>query len=184
MAKKKPKKKNAGKQIINVTMNLPKQYLQGATQAAGQKAGQAAVGVLLAHPVVAIVAILISVALLVILGGLALVSVVEIVLPLNITSISMWILSLILSLVLRPKGTGYIIGLAVVVGGLFWGVGIYQEYVAMQDVCNIPIVGWMICSAWNVVTFLPRLYGLGVFIIAAFIQLTLISALRYAILKR
>jgi len=175
----KGKKKPKPKQPINVNVNLPKQFTQSAVQSAGKKAGAVAAGIIVSNPIVSLIVIIIAFALLIIIGGFTVAAIVS-----NITNPWMWILAFIISMGLRPKGTMGILGGAIGIGLVFWIYDLYMWYQATQAICNIPIMGWIICGAMDIALFIPRIFGLATLILTAFIMLTGLSMLRYAIMKR
>lgn len=166
------KRKRVKDIIVNV--NVPQSVGQ---QARGGQYGAAAAGFLFANPVLAIIIAVVGIALFVILGGVALGTFFE--LMLNPWT---WVLALLVGMVAKP-GSGTVIGFAIIVGLLFWGIGIYQEYMAWQQICNIPIIGWIACGAWNIITFLPKLFFLGLHVMTAFVQIWIISFLKYELSK-
>ena len=178
-----PKKKNPKKKSsrININIHLPKQLqgTGGSGYGVGKKAGAAVASIMIANPLVSIVVIIIALVLMLILGSFVLTSVVT-----NLLDWRMWLLALLISMALKPKGTMAIIGGAVAMGMVFWIYELWAWYQAMQDVCGIPIIGWMICGLFDIALFMPRIFALGMLILSAFIMLTGLSALRFAILKR
>lgn len=166
-------KRNRLKNVI-VNVNVPQASAQAAR---GGKYGAAAAGILFANPVLAIIIAVVGIALFVILGGIALPIFMQLMM-----SPWMWILSILIGLAFTPKSNNVIM-FAVLVGLIFWGYGIYQEFAALQQICSIPIIGWIACGAWNVITFIPKLFMLGLHIMVAFVQIWIISFIKYELSK-
>lgn len=165
-----PGKKGKRIKDIIVNVNIP--------QAAGQKArggqyGQAAAGILFANPLTALTIIVVGLALLMILGGLSLGIVLEFM-----TNPWTWVIAIIIGMITKP-GSNTVLGFSILVGLVFWGAGIYQDYTAMREFCSIPIIGWIACGVWNVVTFVPKLFLLGLHILTAFVQIWIVSFVKY-----
>ena len=151
-------------------VNVPQVVVQ---RASGGKYGQAAAGFLFANPVLALSIAAIGIALFLIFGSIG----VGIFLEFMMNPWT-WAISLLIGIVMKP-GTNTVIGFSFLVGLLFWGMGIYQDYTAMQHICSIPIVGWIACGAWNIVTFVPKLFLLGLHIMVAFVQIWIVSFIKY-----
>lgn len=162
---------------VHVHVHLPKEYVGAAGRAAGSRLGGAAAGFLIANPLVAIIIIVVGIFVFMFVGGATLMSVFQ-----KLTNVWMWAIVLLIALATKPKDTMII--WAILVGMLFWGYGIYQEYMSYQAICQIPIIGWLMCTGWNMITFLPKLWDLGVTIFVAFGMIYIAEFLRSQITGR
>jgi len=168
------RKKNKG---VHVHVHMPKMYTREAARGFGRGVGTAGVGFLISNPIVAIIVIVVGIALFMILGGFTLMAVVT-----KLMNVWMWCVAILIAVFTKPRDT--IIMWAILTGLVFWMYGVYQEMLAWQQICQIPIIGWLICGTWNVITFLPKLWDLGVTIFVAFAMIYIAEFVRYQIEKR
>jgi hypothetical protein len=167
--KKKIAKKSRRSRNIVVNVNIPK--------GSQKRYGPDVAGFLFANPVAGIVIVTVGIALFMIVGGLSL--------PVIIGMFMnpwMWVLAIVITLAAKPK-SNTTIAFAVLMGLLFWGYDIYMEYLAIQQICSIPIVGMFMCGAWNVISFIPKLFGLGLKIIVSFAMIWIGEFIRYQLTK-
>jgi hypothetical protein len=162
-------KKSRQKPPVNVIVRIT----PGMMQAGGGMAKRAVTSAIIANPLIALVAIIIAFLAILVIGGFTLVTMLQI-----ITNPWFLVACVGANFLLRPNSLSSNIILALFIGGLFWGYIVLQEYLAMQAVCNIPFIGWLICGGWNAVTFLPKMFSLAVHILTAFILTIGVSALR------
>jgi hypothetical protein len=169
MAKaKKPRRKRPKRKIV-VNVNLPK--------GSYKKSGSPVAGLLFANPFAAIIIAVVGIAIFTIIGGLSLPIIIGMFL-----NPWMWGLSLAVAVIFEPKSNTITI-LAVLVGLLFWGYGIYMEYLALKPICDIPLVGAIFCGSWNIITFLPKLLMLGLNIMVSFAMIWIVSFIKYELTK-
>ena len=141
-------------------------------QASGGNYRSATASLIFANPMAALTIIAVILASLMIVGGLSL----ELFIGLLLNPWS-WAIALIIGMLAQPE-TNTVIGFSIIVGFAFWGWGIYQDYTALPQICSIPIIGWIACGAWNIVTFIPKLFILGLNILTAFIQIWMVSFIK------
>lgn len=165
-----PGKKGKRIKDIIVNVNIPQAVSQ---KASGGQYRSAAAGVLFANPIMTLTIIVVGLALLLIFGGLSLGIVLEFM-----TNPWTWVIAIMIGMITKP-GSNTVMGFSILVGLLFWGAGIYQDYMAMSYICSIPIIGWIACGAWNIVTFVPKLFLLGLHIMTAFVQIWIVSFIKY-----
>lgn len=168
-----PSKRQRLKNVI-VNVNVPQSSVLAA------KGGQyraAAAGFLLANPILAIIIAVVGIAAFILIGGITL--------PIFLSMMFspwMWIATIVVAAVMTPRSNTIII-FAILIGLAFWGYDVYLEYQALQQICNIPIIGWIACGAWNVITFIPKLFMLGLNVMVAFVQIWIVSFIKYQLIK-
>ena len=163
----------------NNTVTIPAKTFERLVSHAGRGAGASAVTLMVANPLVTIIAIVVAFVLILVIGSFALTDFI-----LNITNIWLWIAAFLLSIAIRPKSSLAIIGSAILIGGGFWIYKLWLEFQALQAMCNIPIIGGLLCGGWNFLTFIPRIFNLIMLILTVFIMVTLISMLYYQIIGK
>ena len=94
----------------------------------------------------------------------------------------MWFAALILVALVEPKSSNVMI-FAVLMGLLFWGWDLYTEYQTMKAICETPIIGAIACSAWNIITFMPKLFMLGLKIMVSFAMVWVSSFFKHLLTK-
>lgn len=160
-------RKRAKSIIVNVRM----------PQGSYGSARAATAGFLFANPILGIIIIVVGLVLFMILGGLAL----PIVFGMFLNPF-MWVLAIVISLVSKPSSNSVIV-FAVLMGLLFWGYDVYMEYLAFQQICSIPIIGPIVCGGWNIITFIPKLFMLGLKIMVSFAMIWIGGFIRYQLEK-
>lgn len=162
---------------VHVHVHLPKQYVGAAGKETGRVLGGKAAGWLITNPIAAIIIIIVGIAAFLILGGLTLASVVN-----KFLNIWLWCGAILITVLTKPKDT--IIMWAILLGFVSWMYVVYQEYLAWQQFCSIPIIGWIACFGKDILTFLPKMWDLGVTIFVAFGMIYICEFMRYQIEKR
>lgn len=142
------------------------------------RAASSAAGILFTNPAVALALIVGTFIAFIVIGGLALPTIISM-----FFNIWMWVAALAISLLFKPR-SGIVLIFAVLMSLGFWGFSLYQEYLAMQQICSIPIIGWIACAGWNVITFIPKLMMLGITFSVSFAMLWTISFLRYQLVEK
>jgi len=107
----------------------------------------------------------IGIVLFMVIGGLSLPYIISL-----FTNIWLWIAAIALALISKDDNKSVLIW-AVIVGVAMFGYGIYMTL--QNPICQVPIIGGILCGAWNIVTFIPQLIGLGVNIMVVYLMITL-----------
>ncbi len=136
-------------------------------------AKKVAASAIIANPLIAIVAIIIALVAILIIGSFTVAGVISI-----LQNPWVWVLIIVSNFILKPNTFWANMGLAAVIGFLFWSYAVYLESVQMQTVCGIPLVGNFICWIWDSATALPKLYGLCIYILTMFMLTIGFSAIR------
>lgn len=95
----------------------------------------------------------------------------------------MWVFALGITLAFSPKSRTVTI-LAVMMAMIFWGFGLYQDYMTNKQICGIPILGIIACGFWDVFTFVPKLFSLIIHIVVSFAMIWSLSFIRYELEKK
>ena len=169
----KRKKRNG----VHVHVHLPKQYVGAAGREAGRVLGGKVAGWLITNPIAAVIIIVVGIAAFLILGGITLAAVFT-----KFMNVWMWALAILIAVLTKPKDT--IIMWAILLGFVFWMYAVYQEMLAWQQLCQIPIIGWIACFGKDILTFLPKMWDLGVTVFVAFAMIYICEFIRYQIEKR
>jgi hypothetical protein len=141
---------------------------------AGTQAGKATVGFLLANPFVALVAIIIGIIVTFILASYAAVTVTNL-----LYSPIWWALAILFSVILRPTRSTSILLAAVLVSGIFFIIENYQAYQELQDICSIPIMGFLVCGT----TYTVWLFNFLLYTAATFVVVLVLSYVRNALIN-
>lgn len=157
---------------ITINLTVPQAVGQ---QAKGRSYRSATAGLIFANPLMALLMIAVILASIVIIGGLSL----ELFIGLLLNPWS-WAIALIIGMLAQPR-TGEIIGFSIIVGLGLWGWGLYQDYTVTSQICSFPIIGWIACGVWDIFTFIPKLFILGLTILTSFIQLWIVSFIKYVL---
>lgn len=170
------KKKNIskGSKAKKVMVYVPKQHMESLLNQTGKRATKAVATAFVANPVVTLIAIGVLVVILFILGAFALNELIT-----NIQNPFLWLGAFAISIIARPKSKISLFLSSLLIGTAWWVYLIYMEVQAMQSICSIPGVGWLICGGWNIATFIPKIWNLTFLIITVFIMVSLISMVRY-----
>lgn len=160
---------------ITINLNVPQAMGQ---QSSGGSYRSATAGLIFANPVMTLLIIAAILASVVIVGGLSL----ELFIGLLLNPWS-WAAALIIGMLADQPRTSTIIGFSIIIGLAVWGWSLYQDYTAIPQICSYPIIGWIACGAIDIITFIPKLFILGLTILVSFIQLWVVSFAKYELIR-
>ena len=112
-------------------------------------------------------------------GGLALANIIQ-----TLTNPYLWASALIISAVFKPYKTIIIWSLLIALG--IWGYGVYQEVqtITSNPSCQIPIIGWIICSAIFAGKITGWIWSFAITLLSSFIALYTSTFLFYNLTER